>query len=91
MLGKPKDVNKFLNPFVNDLNNVLQEGLNVKEKHITIKLRCFICDTPARSMLRGIYEKHNFLVTLELFLKRSYKLLDSIFLLGCNKMFKGPF
>lgn len=50
---KPRDVNAFLEPFVEELNDVLQNGLKVKEVTIKFRLRCFICDTPARSMLRG--------------------------------------
>lgn len=50
---KPKDVNAFLEPFVIELNEVLQNGLTINRSTIKFKLRCFICDTPARSMLRG--------------------------------------
>ncbi|EAT43410.1 AAEL005157-PA, partial [Aedes aegypti] len=51
--AKPKDINVFLSPFVNDLNDVLENGLTINQQKISINLRCFICDTPARSMLRG--------------------------------------
>lgn len=52
---KPKDVNAFLQPFVVELNRILRLGLDISGTTITVKLRCFICDTPARSMLRGKY------------------------------------
>lgn len=53
--AKPKDVNAFLSPFVEELNEILQNGLTIEEYTVAINIRCFICDTPARSMLRGYY------------------------------------
>lgn len=50
---KPKDVNGFLEPFVHELNDVLENGIFIDGRNQKFKLRCFICDTPARSMLRG--------------------------------------
>lgn len=54
VVDKPKDVNAFLEPFVCELNEILQHGIMVAGENVHISLRCFICDTPARSMLRGM-------------------------------------
>lgn len=53
LTDKPKDVNAFLEPFVGELNEILRNGLVINGKTVHFKVRCFICDTPARSMLRG--------------------------------------
>ncbi|XP_058821187.1 uncharacterized protein LOC131683326 isoform X3 [Topomyia yanbarensis] len=46
--SKPKSVNAFL------LNIVLQRGIQTNNRKIQVALRWFICDTPARAMLRGV-------------------------------------
>lgn len=52
--GKPTSVNTFLSPFVTELNELLCDGLVIDgQKHVSFKVRCFICDTPARAMIRG--------------------------------------
>lgn len=53
-LGKPKDVNWYLKQMVEDLLKVLENGLIVKEEKVSIKVRCFICDTPARCFVKGM-------------------------------------
>lgn len=53
--GKPKILNEFLEDFVNEMKILLEEGLVVErlEKTIKIKIRCFICDSPARAYIKG--------------------------------------
>lgn len=51
---KPKPVNEYLAPFVEELNSLIEHGIDVNNHHICIKVRCFICDTPARCLLKGI-------------------------------------
>lgn len=51
--GKPTDLNDFLLPFVSELNNLLQNGVQINEFQLNILVRCFICDTPARSFIKG--------------------------------------
>lgn len=43
----------FLRPFVNELLKLLQDGLLIQRQIVTIKIRCFICDTPARCFIKG--------------------------------------
>lgn len=52
--GKPKDLDEFLSPLVNEINSIMQTGVDIKEYRIDIKNICFICDAPARSHLKGI-------------------------------------
>ncbi|CAH2225546.1 jg22545, partial [Pararge aegeria aegeria] len=56
--GKPKDLDTFLGPFVTEMQQ-LQEGLKItdksqREKIIHVKLGAFICDSPARAMIKGV-------------------------------------
>lgn len=50
---KPRNIDEFLSPFVSELNHLLQNGINLDNHHICIKIRCFVCDTPARCLLKG--------------------------------------
>lgn len=51
--GKPTVLNDFLDPFVNELNEILQNSIFINNYQITVLIRCFICDTPARSYIKG--------------------------------------
>lgn len=66
--GKPIDCNVFLSEFVEELKHLLDDGLCVNNHKITIHISCFICDTPARSFLKGDFESvfHNIYIELEL-------------------------
>lgn len=50
--GKP-DANEFLNPFVDEILPLLNNGLLINGYQVDMKIRCFICDAPARSMIKG--------------------------------------
>lgn len=52
--SKPKDASSYLNPFVEELLRLLDTGLDINSHHIAIKIRCFICDTPARAFIKGV-------------------------------------
>lgn len=64
--GKPVPVNDFLLPFVNELNDLLRNGIVINGHQITIKIRCFICDTPARSLLKGKYNLTKRFISIEM-------------------------
>lgn len=51
--GKPGQLNEFLSPLVEDLLKVLKEGIKIGEHKINVTLKCFICDSPARSFVKG--------------------------------------
>lgn len=52
---KPSNVDEFLKPLVDELNTLFQYGLLVNSIEVKFVLRCFICDTPARAMIRGMF------------------------------------
>ncbi|VEN37174.1 unnamed protein product [Callosobruchus maculatus] len=52
--SKPHDANKFLEYFVKDAQELLENGLEYKGEHVNVKLRCIICDAPAKSFIMKI-------------------------------------
>lgn len=52
--SKPTDLNEFLNPFVDELNELLLNGLFINGHQLNVIVRCFICDTPARAYIKGL-------------------------------------
>lgn len=51
--SKPTDLEEFLTPFVDEIIPILDEGFIINHHTITLKLRCFICDSPARAFVKG--------------------------------------
>lgn len=54
--GKPSDVKKILQPFVAEAMSVLQNGVSLDIKgreNLLVKIRSFICDSPARAFIKG--------------------------------------
>ena len=53
--GKTKPpLNDFIMPFISEFNKLEQVGLNFKGKVYNVKIRCFICDAPAKAYIKGI-------------------------------------
>lgn len=52
--GKPNDLNAYLHPFVQEMHTLLQYGLLVNNSKINASIRCFVCDSPARAMIKGV-------------------------------------
>ncbi|KAL0822763.1 hypothetical protein ABMA28_004771 [Loxostege sticticalis] len=53
-IGKPKCLKEYLEDFVVEMKNILQHGLEIKNRNIPVKIRCFICDSPARAFIKGV-------------------------------------
>ncbi|XP_049703545.2 uncharacterized protein LOC110377675 [Helicoverpa armigera] len=53
-IGKPKSLKLYLEDFVNETKCILQEGIQIEDKKISVKIRCFICDSPARAFIKGV-------------------------------------
>lgn len=51
--SKASNLDKYLTPMVNELKKLMDTGLSINGHKITIKLRCFICDSPARAFIKG--------------------------------------
>lgn len=54
--GKAKsvDVNSFLTPFVGEMIEITANGVFVNSHKITVGIRCFVCDSPARAYVKGV-------------------------------------
>lgn len=50
---KPKKVEEFLKPFVDEILPILENGVSINGFKLDVKIRCFICDSPARSLIKG--------------------------------------
>lgn len=51
--SKPDNLN-FLDDFIEELSRLEQHGFIFKDKNIKIKICAFICDAPAKAMIKGI-------------------------------------
>lgn len=52
--SKPSNLNEYLREFVTELNKIVQNGVTINGHVIKILIRAFICDSPARSFIKGI-------------------------------------
>lgn len=52
--SKCEDLNSFLMPFVDELNEIMTNGVFINSHKITLLFRCFLCDSPARAFVKGI-------------------------------------
>jgi hypothetical protein len=51
---KPADVSEFLAEFVEEASFLSKNGLTVGDKLYTVKIHSFVCDAPARALVKGI-------------------------------------
>lgn len=51
--SKPEPLNEYLEQFVAEFDDLMQNGIEVNGKKVTISFRCCICDSPARSFVKG--------------------------------------
>ncbi|XP_049280036.1 uncharacterized protein LOC125762223 [Anopheles funestus] len=51
---KPDSVEEFLRPFVDEMNSLIESGMNLGEKLITFSISAFIADSPARSFIKAV-------------------------------------
>ena len=51
--GKPSDANSFLTPFVDETKGKMEHGISINNHKINVRIRCFICDSPARAFIKG--------------------------------------
>lgn len=52
-VGKPPCLESFLRQFIDELKDLLQNGIIINGFQINIRIRGFICDTPARAFIKG--------------------------------------
>jgi hypothetical protein len=55
-VGKPKKSNEFLTPLANEIANLKANGVSVTQDGLlkNFEIRAFVCDTVARSALKGV-------------------------------------
>lgn len=51
--SKCSDLQSFLTPFVDEMKEAMTHGITINSHKITVQLRCFICDSPARAYVKG--------------------------------------
>lgn len=51
--SKPGSIQTYLQRLVEELQPLLETGFIINNNRVNIKIRCFICDAPARSMIKG--------------------------------------
>ncbi|RVE41953.1 hypothetical protein evm_013393 [Chilo suppressalis] len=56
--GKPKILSQYLEDFVAETESLLENGIHIvregKENIVNVRIRCFICDSPARAFIKGV-------------------------------------
>lgn len=52
---KPICLESFLGPFVNELSDLVQNGFDLNGFTISVQIKCFIADSPARAFIKGIF------------------------------------
>ena len=53
-VGKPPSVRSFLQPLLNELKELLQDGLHHFGQRFDIRIAAFCCDAPARAFIKQI-------------------------------------
>lgn len=43
----------YFKQFVHELNEILEDGLFINGQKVTVSIKCFVCDTQARSYIKG--------------------------------------
>lgn len=52
--GKPKNLEEYLRDFVAETKTLLDNGIRINNKNVCVKIRGFVCDSPARAFIKGI-------------------------------------
>jgi len=51
---KPNNVDKYFEKFIIEILNLLRESITINDRLFEIRIKCFICDRPARSFAKCI-------------------------------------
>ncbi|XP_058128587.1 uncharacterized protein LOC131271210 [Anopheles coustani] len=53
-ITKPPQLKEYLGPFVEEMNDVIENGIPINNRVVRVRLRAFICDAPARAYIKGV-------------------------------------
>lgn len=64
--GKAKCISleSYLMPFVEELNEIMANGVHINSHEITVLIRCFVCDSPARAYVKGMQKYCNIVIPI---------------------------
>jgi len=51
--SKPSSLNEFTRDFLNEFKTLKRDGIHYQGKKISVNLKAFTCDAPARAFLKG--------------------------------------
>lgn len=52
---KPENCSIYFRPFVEEMKMILRDGLIINGHKLSVEIRCFICDSPARAFVKGMH------------------------------------
>ena len=52
--GKPKVIYNHFDQFIDELNQLLREGITIDDVHFEVEIMCFLCDKLARSFCKQV-------------------------------------
>jgi hypothetical protein len=55
---KPGSITDYLQDFMEELPDLLKNGIHSEQIHYSALLECFVCDAPARSFIKNV-KSHN--------------------------------
>lgn len=56
--SKP-NLSEYIELLVAELESILLNGIFIRDHHVKINFGCVLCDTPARSLMKGTIVEHN--------------------------------
>lgn len=51
--SKPESAQLYLQPCVDEMKIILRDGLRINGHRLAVRIRCIICDSPARAFVKG--------------------------------------
>lgn len=57
-IKKCPDLEAYLTPFVDEMKDAMENGVYINSHKITVRLRCFVCDSPARAYVKGTNDEN---------------------------------
>lgn len=52
--SKITDIGRYFSPLVDELEEIMANGVYINSHKVSVALRCFVCDSPARAFVKGM-------------------------------------